>query len=255
MLLRFARSALVTLSILLVAAETNADGSTQTRAGGLQVGRPASVPVDPAPDAGVPDEEIRSDALAVFDSPPQEAMRLGAPATSQIAVDRPREAGSAAAVDSSTHEIMRVVAATAVVLVLLGLTSVGLRRLGGPLAGSRRPSGVLEVLARYPVARAQQLVLLKLGRRIVLLHQSKTAMMTLSELTDPDEVAAMLGRVEAGDDGGQRKFQGLLQRLMANGRAQAAEFPPTAAATGDNVVIDLTRRSHRFRRPQRRESA
>ena len=76
MLLRFARSALVTLSILLVAAETNADGSTQTHAGGLQVGRPASVPVDPAPDAGVPDEGIRSDALAVFDSPPQEAMRL-----------------------------------------------------------------------------------------------------------------------------------------------------------------------------------
>jgi flagellar biogenesis protein FliO len=40
-------------------------------------------------------------------------------------------------------------------------------------AGGRAPSGVLEVLGRYPVARGSTLVLLKLDRRVLLLAQSR----------------------------------------------------------------------------------
>ncbi len=63
-------------------------------------------------------------------------------------------------------------------------------------AGGRSPSGLLQVLGRYPVGRGQTLVLLKLDRRILLVCQSVGAkgggMRTLCEVTDPDEVASLL---------------------------------------------------------------
>lgn len=73
-------------------------------------------------------------------------------------------------------------------------------------AGGRAPSGVLEILGRYPVARGQMLVLLKLDRRILLLGHSAHGragstgggFATLSEISDPEEVASILMRVEEG---------------------------------------------------------
>lgn len=58
--------------------------------------------------------------------------------------------------------------------------------------GGRAPSGVLEVLGRYPVSRGQTLVLLKMDRRVLLLGQSSSGFQTLAEVTDPDEVASLL---------------------------------------------------------------
>lgn len=63
-------------------------------------------------------------------------------------------------------------------------------------AGGRAPSGLLEVLGRYPVGRGQTLILLKLDRRVLLLCQSVgtkgAGMRTLCEVTEPDEVASLL---------------------------------------------------------------
>ena len=63
-------------------------------------------------------------------------------------------------------------------------------------AGGRAPSGLLQVLGRYPVGRGQTLILLRLDRRVLLLCQSVGAkgagMRTLCEVTDPDEVASLL---------------------------------------------------------------
>lgn len=75
-------------------------------------------------------------------------------------------------------------------------------------ARGRAPSGVIEVLGRYPVARGQLLVLVKLDRRVLLLGHSAPArgagggpgggFVTLAEVTDPEEVAALLVRVREG---------------------------------------------------------
>lgn len=64
----------------------------------------------------------------------------------------------------------------------------------------RAPSGVLEVLGRYPVARGQSLVLLKMDRRILLLGQTSAGFSTLSEINDPEEVASLL--IKTRDDEG-----------------------------------------------------
>lgn len=84
----------------------------------------------------------------------------------------------------------------------------------------RAPSGVIEVLARYPVARTQKLVLLRVGRRIVLTCQSGSvrggagSMSTLAEFADADEVAALLRAVRESDNAGsQAEFRDALRSL------------------------------------------
>lgn len=98
----------------------------------------------------------------------------------------------------------RTAGALAVILVLIFAVAAGVRKWGGAAgglmhqmgAGGRAPSGVLSVLGRYPVGRGQTLVLLKLDRRVLLVCQQAGArgggMRTLCELTDPEEVAAVV---------------------------------------------------------------
>jgi flagellar biogenesis protein FliO len=205
--------------------------------------RPASPDLDRA--------ESAPDSLSLA---PQESRALGRPRGS--AGLRNAGAGGSAdgarGLDARVSEIFRVGWALGAVVALLLVVRIVLRRLGGPLAGGRRPSGVLEILARYPVARGQQLVLLKLCGRVVLLHQTKTGMTTLSELSDPDEVAALLGRVGSADGaggGGAGGFSPLLNRLLAPARRSPEdEFARALGAEseiGGKVVVDLTRRSRR----------
>lgn len=58
--------------------------------------------------------------------------------------------------------------------------------------GGRAPSGVLSVLARYPVARGQSLVLLQMDQRVLLLGQSADGFRALAQISDPEEVASLI---------------------------------------------------------------
>ena len=126
-------------------------------------------------------------------------------------------------------EFLRVGAALAGVVALLFVLRMLLRRMGG-LPDSRRPSGVVQIHGRYPVARGQQVVLLQVGRRLLVTHQSGGGMRTLSEITEPDEVAQVLGRLEGGrSKRGHVPAGGDFQQELA----QAAE--------SKEQVVDLTR--------------
>ena len=83
-------------------------------------------------------------------------------------------------------------------LLTIVLARSAVRRFGVRVAGGRRPQGVVEVLARYPVARGQQVVLLKVGRRVIVAHQGAQGMQALSEFAGEDEVADLVARCEAG---------------------------------------------------------
>jgi hypothetical protein len=115
------------------------------------------------------------------------------------------------------------VLAAVVVLIIgaaLGLRAFARRGAGGLLGalgpGGHAPSGVLEVLGRYPVGRGATLVLLKMDRRILLLCQNNSragggAMTTLAEVRDPEEVASIL--LKTRDEEGNslaRRFESLL---------------------------------------------
>lgn len=74
-------------------------------------------------------------------------------------------------------------------------------------AGGRAPAGVLEVLARYPLASRHTLVVLRFDRRVLLCsmtggsRSSGAGMTVLCQLDDPEDIASVLikTRDEAGE--------------------------------------------------------
>ncbi len=112
--------------------------------------------------------------------------------------------------------LIRTVLSLAIVVALIVLCAAIVRKVAatsGGLAGAlgpggRAPSGLLEVLGRYPIARGQTLVLLRLDQRVLLLSQNSGRLRagaggfaTLAEITDGAEVASILTqtRDEEGD--------------------------------------------------------
>ena len=206
---------------------------------------------DQEPAAGSPeiDLEEQSSEFTELDA----ARSLGLPASVEresqlIARDDAVEPASWGWLDPRTNEVTRVIGALAVVIGMILLLRAAVRRLGGPLLDGGRPSGVLLVLARYPVARGQHLVLLKLGRRLLLCHQAKGAMATLCEIENEDEVAAMLARIESGSRGRDAaRFEKMLEDFNQEHRRRAytahSEATDMRRAMAAAPVVDLTRRN------------
>lgn len=168
-----------------------------------------------------------------------EALPLGAPRQA------PKPDATAPATSAgSVGDWIRTAAALGGVLVLVigagwAVRSAARRGGGGLLgalgAGGRAPSGLIEVLGRYPVGRGSTLVLLKLDRRILLVCQNTSrvsggSMSTLSEITEPEDVASILlkSRDAEGETMTQR-FQSLLSR--EDKAMEEVERQPLATAT------------------------
>ncbi|MCL4198579.1 MAG: flagellar biosynthetic protein FliO [Phycisphaerales bacterium] len=130
----------------------------------------------------------------------------------------------------------RTIGALALVLGLIAALRSAVLRFGGPLAKARAPSGIVEVLGRFPLSRGQTLLLLKVDRRILLLSQSGGSLSTLSEITDAEQVASLLQRLrhERGDSF-TRQFERLVTPVVER-EETAGEAP---------VIVDLTRRPPR----------
>jgi len=89
-------------------------------------------------------------------------------------------------------------------------------------AGGPSPTGLLEVIGRYPIARGQSLVVLKFDQRVLLLSHSTgvgrgraggAAFTLLTETAEPSEVASIL--LKARDAEGEsiaRRFETLMER-------------------------------------------
>src|SRR5690606_17527054 len=86
----------------------------------------------------------------------------------------------------------RVLGALSVVIGLIFAVRFLVKRLAstGGLRGQfgaagRAPSGVLEVLGRYPISRGHSLVLLRVDQRVLLLSQSGAGFRALADFDDP----------------------------------------------------------------------
>jgi len=85
--------------------------------------------------------------------------------------------------------------------------------------GGPSPAGLLEILGRYPVARGQSLVLLRLDRRVLLLSQTHArglrtpgSFTLLCEVTEPQDVASILVRAQESEQSSlASRFRGLLK--------------------------------------------
>ena len=123
-----------------------------------------------------------------------------------------------------------VVALGAVVTLILALrwgVQRAARRTSGLAAqlgaGGRAPSGVLEVLGRFPVARGQTLVLLRMDRRVLLLAQTPAGMSTLAEVADPEDVASLITKT--------RDEEGASAAAAFNAILRGLERDPDSALT------------------------
>lgn len=176
----------------------------------LVCGVPVLAHADAGPPADSPStEQLNAQALEPASKPAPESLPLGASSAA-----KPTGAEAAAETRSSTTlGLSRTLGALMGVVGLAFACAIAWRwiaqKRGGLIASlgaaGRAPSGVIEVLARYPVARSQRLVLLRVGRRVVLTCQSSSvrggagAMNTLAEFTDADEVASLLCAVRETD--------------------------------------------------------
>ena len=94
---------------------------------------------------------------------------------------------------SSGLEYSRVLAALGVVVGLIFLLRWMARGfLGLPRRGSSR---AVRVLGRTMIAPRQQVMLLQVGRRVVVVGDSAGRMQPLAEISDADEVAALVGQM------------------------------------------------------------
>ncbi len=180
---------------------------------------PSSTPVAP------PRTSPRADPGRRQTVPAIEATPLGTPAGRAAAGAAAQAGAQQTPPPASNMSYARTLGALSLVVILiigLALLARRLARRGGLLAqlgaGGRAPSGVLEVLGRFPAGRGCTLVLLKLDRRVLLVCQTTGkglmgahAMSTLCEITEPEQVASILVKVrdEQGDSIA-RRFQEVL---------------------------------------------
>jgi len=198
-----------------------------------------------------PDEEESTDAQTEESAalPPEESKSLGIPngmfSIRPTPISPTNSPSGLSSLDPRSNELVRILIALAAVVGLLFLLRPLLKRTAGGWAAAGKPSGILEVLARYPAGRNQQFLILKWGRRIVLLHRNGAAMTTLGELTDPEEVAGFLTRMESGvKEKEAKRFRSLMQEHLQP-KQQHGDSGTVMSTSGENQIVDLTRRPGR----------
>lgn len=242
------------------------------------------------PDAGAasdrPTTGLTSVAPAASAAVIPDATRpLGLPAHTQ-ARPTPTKADAAGTTANVVRTATSLVAVVGLILAAAWVVRSLARRQGGIMAavgpGGRAPSGVVEVLARYPVARSQTLILLRLPRRVVVLAQTRgvrgaSSLTSLSEITDAEEIADLVHRTrEADNQTLSRKFGSILSgeerglakvlgavvgppRVTRDPRPSPTPVQPsaparrvTATAAGDRVELGSSKASSPVSDPAKR---
>ena len=106
----------------------------------------------------------------------------------------------------------------AVVLLIIAMRWLGKGMLPG--ASNHRASRAVQVLVRSTVAPKQQIMLIQIGRRLVLVGSAGTEMNPLCEIHDADEVAEVLAQLRSEKRSTAKNFRALF------GRAERAYEAP-----------------------------
>jgi len=216
----------VALAALLAGsvAAARAAGPTTQEAGvaATAVGGPASIPVGGAT-VGTAGAATKGGAI-----PTAESDRLPLPKVGTRA-----ETGKSAAAGASTgFDATRVVLSLGAVIGLIFILKYfGRRFLALPATGSG--GGVVQVLHRTTLSPRQQLVLIRVGRRVVLVGNTGAGMSALCEVSEPDEVAELIGQVQRGkSDSATAAFGSAFRRERQEFEAIDASpaLPPTMAS-------------------------
>jgi flagellar protein FliO/FliZ len=115
-----------------------------------------------------------------------------------------RATGSGGKAESSTTkpaapstglETVRVVAALALVIVVIFLLRWIAQQFFG-MPSAKKTSRAVQVLGRSMISPKQQVLLLQVGKRVIVVGDSGGQMNPLAQITDPDEIAELAGKVQ-----------------------------------------------------------
>jgi flagellar biogenesis protein FliO len=95
----------------------------------------------------------------------------------------------------SPFDARRVVFALALVLILFFALRWAVKRYFPNVAGAS--NGIVRVLSRSPLTPKQHVLLVQVGKRVLVVADNGTQMNSLSEITDADEVALLVGQAAA----------------------------------------------------------
>lgn len=134
---------------------------------------------------------------------------------------------------TSFLDLPRIGAALAIVLGLI----FALRWLGRRFVpGVARGSGMVRLLSRNVVTPKHQILLVQVGRRVLVVADNGTALSPLSEITDADEVAAILGQIRSGS-----AADAATAELFGAELGRARKDLDQALAPGEDVPIPASR--------------
>ena len=120
----------------------------------------------------------------------------------------------------STGTVQMFVSVLSSLAIVIGLilASAWFYRKAAPTIHGALPKQVVQVLGRTPLAPRQQLVLLRLGSKLVLVSNLHGDVRTISEITDPLEVDRLAGMCEATQPGSiSESFRSVLHNIGRNG--------------------------------------
>ena len=155
----------------------------------------------PAVAVGAPEAPAQDGAAAPANIQKQAINRKPAGANQPRATTQKTSAATmSAAAAKPALDPARVAWALGVVLVLILLARWVAKRFFG-VTGTARGTRAVQVLSRSPISPRQQLVVIRVGRRLIVAADGGGQMNTLSEITDADEVAALIGQVQEDHNG------------------------------------------------------
>jgi flagellar biogenesis protein FliO len=139
--------------------------------------------------------------------------------------------------------LIRLAAATAGVLLLAVLVLSKLPRKVRQRASSG-PSGVVEIVARWPVAKGERLILVKFDRRMLLCHDAGQGWNRLCEVDDLTTLARITEAIEGKPD--RDAFRQTLEAVATQGDSGRTRRPRPAA-----LVETTSQPAERSNRPKR----
>ena len=132
----------------------------------------------------------------------------------------PSSADAKAGSKGSTGTVQMFISVISSLAIVIGLilASAWFYRKAAPTISGALPKQVVQVLGRTPLAPRQQLILLRLGSKLVLVSNLHGEVRTISEITDPLEVDRLAGLCEASQPGSiSESFRSVLHNIGRNG--------------------------------------
>lgn len=113
----------------------------------------------------------------------------------------------------------------------------------------RAEGGVMKIAGRISLTPKHHVALVQVAGRFLLVGVSPDGLSTLSEISDPDEVAELVRRIGAGSAPGVQAFDEQLLREVGEYGAPSAErsTEPVRATAGREPLTDLLRKLRKLR--------